>query len=148
MTTLPTNAETSDELDRLLSDFFKSQLKQPWPKAPLPASGASTEPSELAAARLTEVPSDKPAPAARRDNTARSRFTLAASVALVLGASLLLSNGYRPGVRPGVPPTNGGLKMLPKSEAMPGKGGVLDQIDKNKATKDNDGGFKPNVKFE
>src|SRR5262245_44668066 len=103
MNTTPTNTEPSDELDRLLSDFFKGELKKPWPKAPMPAASAS-EPSELAAARAAEAPRNTPATPAGRDNTARARFTLAASVALMLGTCWYMSNGFQPGTQPTATP--------------------------------------------
>ena len=54
MNTSPTNTEPSDELDRLLSDFFKGELKKPWPKAPVPpgAMASASEPSELLDQRI------------------------------------------------------------------------------------------------
>lgn len=72
-TTLP-----SDKLDDLLSDFFKSKLRQPWPAAP---TTHSAEPSALHAARRT----------ASQGN--RARVTLAASVAILFGACWYFSNG-------------------------------------------------------
>src|SRR5215213_8749196 len=119
MNTTPTHAESSEELDRLFSEFFKAQLKHPWPNAPVPASGAAkpAEPSELVTARTAETPRNAPAPA-RRDNSARARFTLAASVALMLGTCWYLSNGFQPGSRPGVGPNQGDAPgMLDKGGA-------------------------------
>jgi hypothetical protein len=130
MNTTPTTTET-DELDQLLSDFFKGELKKPWPKAPMPVA-AATEPSELAAARAAEAPRNQPTPASR-DNTARARFTLAASVALALGTCWFLSNGFQPGEGSGQPVVPGnGTKMLPDGGAQGGKGDALDQMNKNK----------------
>ncbi len=123
----------TDELDRLFSDFFKSQLKQPWPKAPVPAAGAPTsEPSELVTTRTADAPRN--APAKTRDNTARARFTLAASVALVLGTGWFLADGFEPvGRAPvGNASTTNSPGMLSGSEAKGTKGGVLDQMQKNK----------------
>jgi hypothetical protein len=135
MNTTPANAETADELDRLLSDFFKAELKTPWPKAPTPAA-AATEPSELAATRAAEAPRNVPTPTGR-DNTARARFTLAASVALMLGTCWYMSNGFAPGGHPGQPtPTPPGPGMLPDGGAQGGKGDALDQMNKNKAIDD------------
>lgn len=145
MNTIPTKPETHDELEKLFSDFFKAQLKHPWPNAPLPAAGASastpqrsqSEPSELVASRATETPRNAPTPS-RRDSNARARFTLAASVALAIGACWALSNGFQPGdrstgtdiVAPG---------MLPDSGAS-GEGHLpLNTIKENKA-KENNGG--------
>jgi hypothetical protein len=130
MSTTNTNP---DPLDQLFSDFFKAQLKQPWPKAPLAGGARTAEPSELAAARGTDAPRNEPAPAARgRDNTARARFTLAASVALALGATWFLSNGSETGPRGGTP-TQPGPGLLKNGDAKGTKGGVLDTIKENKA---------------
>ena len=117
MNTTNTKPEAPDELDKLFSDFFKSQLKHPWPNAPVPVAAA--QPS-TAAPRV-----------AARDHTSRARFTLAASVALALGACWALSSGFQPGERtngtPGVP------GLLPDSGAD-GKGsGTLQKMQENKA---------------
>ena len=94
------DAAPPDDLDRLLSDFFKSQLKRPWPNAPFTAPVA--QPSELAVSRPTEAPRNRPGPASR---DTRARLTLAASVALMLGTCWYLSSGFQPGERPTVAPT-------------------------------------------
>ncbi|MCI0701964.1 MAG: hypothetical protein L0241_12855 [Planctomycetia bacterium] len=132
MNATPPNTEALDELDRLFSDFFKAQLTKPWPKAPMPA--ATTEPSELVTARTTEAPRNQPTPvrATGRDNTARARFTLAASVALMIGTCWYFSNGFAPGERPTAPTPNPNGSFLPGSGAHGGD--ALDQINKNKAT--------------
>ena len=134
MNPTPTHAESSEELDRLFSEFFKAQLKQPWPNAPVPASGAAklAEPSELVTARTAETPRNAPAPA-RRDNSARARFTLAASVALMLGTCWYLSNGLAPGSRPVSTPNQGNVPgMLPGSGAHD-EDGVLPKVREIKA---------------
>ncbi len=133
------------DLDQLLSDFFKSQLKQPWPKAPVPVAHATVEPSELVATRTTESPRN--APAKFRDNTARARFTLAASVALLLGTGWLLTNGYEPGTRPaGCPtPAISGPGMLSGGSADGDKHLPLKKMGEDKA-KGNDGGIKIDLK--
>jgi hypothetical protein len=66
-----------DELDRLLSGFFRSQVPTRWPEAPKPWD--------------YEGPLVLPKPRVSRSNT-RSRLALAASVALLLGTGLALSN--------------------------------------------------------
>lgn len=116
-----------DDLDRLLSDFFKAQMKNPWPNAPL---AQTAEPSELAT--RTEAPRNEPAPV-RRDQTARAKFTLAASVALLLGTAFYMSDGYAPPARPNAQPaTNGAPSLFNGSEAKGTPGGVLDTIHKDK----------------
>jgi hypothetical protein len=93
------------KLDRALSDFFKSKMKQPWPAAPethrrMPAS----EPSLLVASRAANLEAPRNQPVAQsqsRDWSNKSRYTLAVSVALLLGTCWLLSSGSRPGERVG-----------------------------------------------
>jgi hypothetical protein len=134
MNALPTHPEAPDDLDRLFAEFFQGQVKKPWPKAPLPpASTAQAEPSELAAARAAEAPRNQPSPAAR-DNTARARFTLAASVALLLGTCWALSNGFQPGERPGQPtPAVPGSNLLQHGSADGNKFEPLKKIGEDKA---------------
>jgi hypothetical protein len=161
MNTLQTNAETSDELDQLFSDFFKGQLKQPWPNAPVPSSGASastgakasSEPSGLVASRAADSPRNTtPAPHARgRDSTARARFTLAASVALMLGTCWYLSNGYQPGTRSEqIVPTPGPPTLLQNGGASGTDDLRLKKIeeDKAKGILDNGGTKMDAGKFE
>jgi len=142
MNTLPTT-EPPDDLDRLLSDFFKAQLKRPWPGAPFPSATAqSAEPSGLAAARAAEAP-------ARRDTAARARVTLAASAALMFGVTLYLSDGFQPGERPGsgTPPHAPGMRMLPGGLNDGSTHPPLQKIEENKAR--GNGGDKIDVdKFE
>ena len=139
MTTTPPHLEAPDELDRLFSDFFKAQLTKPWPKAPQPGAPATNVPSELVAVRTADTPHNDAAPV-QRDNTARARFTLVASVALMLGTSLLLSYGFSPGNRPVGTPTNGGSNVMPD---LRGEGKEsLDNIKKIRATEPKPERFK------
>ena len=112
--------EAPDDLDRMFSDFFKAQLKQPWPNAPLPPA-AKPEPHRSAFAEVLGFLTKN-----------RPQLTLAASVALALGAGLLLSNQFQPGDRPGRGPAPSGPSLFDGSDAD-GNKGVLPQIDKNKA---------------
>lgn len=73
-----------DGLDRLLSDFYRHEMPRPWPGPP----AATAEPS--AAVRR------------RADSGRRSRYTIAASVALLLGLGAYLSS-----VTPNGPATQG-----------------------------------------
>lgn len=87
-----------DRVDDLLSGFYKSKLPSPWPAAP-----AFAEPA-------------KPRMAAPSN---RARYTLAASVAFLLGTCWYLSNGSRtervPSQTPGNPGIlNDGSAKMPK----------------------------------
>lgn len=66
-------APPADELESLLRSYFRAEMPDPWPAPPLVAAAAS-------------------APAAPRDGRGpqRSRLALAASVALLIGGSMLL----------------------------------------------------------
>lgn len=66
-----------DALDRAFADFFRAELPQPWPAAP-------ATPAARPAARPV-VP----------DGSTRARWTLAASVALLVGSCWLLAGGPR-----------------------------------------------------
>ena len=71
-----------DDLDKLLSDFFRSEVPDPWPVMKSP--GRPT-------LRLAAAPAPDPVqPAPRRWTLFRSRFALAATVALCLMGTLLL----------------------------------------------------------
>lgn len=93
---------TSDDfLDGALSDFFKSQMRQPWPAAPV-WSGAS-EPSGLLASRTAAAQTTLEHPrnlsrthGSSRDPVSKSRSTLAVSVVLLLGSCWLLTNSLHP----------------------------------------------------
>jgi hypothetical protein len=118
-----------DKLDELLSDFFKAKLPHPWPAAPVPTPA---EPSGLVAARTLPANAD-------RGN--RARMTLAASVALLLGACWFLSGEGQPGPRAATRP-GGGPSVLEQGTAkMPA---AFDKVraDKAKKTDDSMKGFK------
>lgn len=118
-----------DDLDRLLSDFFKAQMKNPWPNAPV---AQTAEPSEHAT--RPAAPQNEPAPVARRDQTARAKFTLAASVALLLGTAFYMSDGYAPTAQPvAKPAATGAPSLFNGSDAKAPQGGILDTISKDKA---------------
>lgn len=82
----PWRGRPGDELDGLLSAFFQSELPRAWPEL------------ELTAAPPTlPVPSRRPA---GRPPVWRSRFALAASLALLLGGVGLLSGKFPEVVTP------------------------------------------------
>src|SRR4051794_13396327 len=117
------NANPSpDGLDRLLGDFFKSQMKQPWPPAPTPVQ---SEPSSLIAARTTP-------PLNVGDHGTRARWTLGVAVALLLATCWVLSSDRQPTARtPGSKPANNGTFNLDNGSAGPTV--PLEHIKKDKA---------------
>jgi hypothetical protein len=100
-------SEPPDSIDRLLSDYFKAQLKRPWPTAP---HVPSAEPSSIGAGRSPVAATLTNRTGVGVDNS-RARYTLAASVALLLGTCWYFSSGFQSANR--IDPTN------------PSRGGVL-----------------------
>lgn len=78
-----------DDLDRAFADFFEAQMPRSWPSAPSVAPAGPARPAA--------------------DPSRRARWTLAASVALVLGAGWFLSSGSPPGGRPAARPGPAGV---------------------------------------
>ena len=76
----PRRGQPGDGLDRLLSDFFRSEMPDPWPEPELPEEQ-----------HTLSLPA-RPAP--HRRGLLRSRFALAASIALLVGGSWLLSGTF------------------------------------------------------
>lgn len=71
----PGQPAESDEIDRLFAAYFQHQMPKPWPAfRPVPSAG----------------------PARTAGAAGRSRATLAASAAALLGLGLVLSSGPRP----------------------------------------------------
>jgi hypothetical protein len=103
MTNHPTSDERPERVDRLLGDYFKAQLPTKWPAAPRP---------------------DRARPATTRTSpAARSRWALAASVAVLVGGCWYLSGHSGAGKR-GVG-LEGGTATHPKE--------VLKDLEKPKA---------------
>lgn len=127
-----------DALDSLLSDFFKGQMKKPWPAAPAAANAAS-EPSVLAAARARQ-PGAEPNPVAARDPGGRARYTLAASVAILLGTCWTLSNGFQAD-RPAGPNGRPGIDLNRGSAS--GTNGFHGEVKKAADPRVEDNGFAP-----
>lgn len=122
-----------DELDELLSDYFKAKLPHPWPAAPVPPA-AVAEPASVVAARSAPVTAD---------SGRRARLTLAASVALLLGTCWFLSGDGQPGRRAATRPAPGEPNVINQGTAkMPE---VFDKArgDKAKNTTDPMKGFQP-----
>jgi hypothetical protein len=136
----------SDDLDQLLGAFFKAQLPHAWPSAP--ATTSVNEPASLVAARAeaAESPRHQPAAANRDPGGRKARYTLAASVAILLGTCWTLSNGLQSGTRPanGSPNGTNSRDVLGPSSAKTPKeitdvlhppvappGGKIDMLDKS-----------------
>jgi hypothetical protein len=139
------NSPVEDNLDRLLSGYFKSKMKQPWPAAPAtPARLPVSEPSVLVASRsvantTVETPRNQPASAGTsHDGGGKSRFTLAVSVVVLLGTCWALSNGFQPGDRV-EPSGNNALKLNVFPEAGANDPAALKEIRKDKAEQGNPG---------
>lgn len=130
---------SDDSLDAMFSAFFKAQVKHPWPAAPTP--NTHSEPSSRAAARSAQVdaPRNQPA-AAARDSGNKSRYTLAASVALLLGATWTLSSGFQSADRPapGGSPNGPAVNLKPLTASDPD---ALKELRKEKALNGNNDGF-------
>jgi hypothetical protein len=78
-----------DKLDRMLTDYFRSELPRPWPASPRPSS-------------------PRPAVAFRAGGLSHSRLVLAASIAsLLLGGWLLTGKLSSGPVGPGLAPQDG-----------------------------------------
>jgi hypothetical protein len=81
----PSPLNPGDDLDGLLRAFFRGQMPHPWPSPRM--------------ARLHGTRSERPPSSGRGRN--RSRWALAASVALLLLGSLFLSGRIAPSSKPG-----------------------------------------------
>ena len=80
----------ADETESLFAEYLKAQVPHPWPAC---RALARSEPAELSG---TPGRSDR-----------RSRLTLAASIAILLGGGLALSTGPRPEPAPDQSPAAG-----------------------------------------
>ena len=103
-TRIPNRPE--DEIDRLFTAYFRAEMPARWPNAPRP--WAQTV---------------QPASSAPADPTRKSRWALAASVALLIGSCWYLSGHVTDGkAKPGFNPEGGAadvnhLKHLSKDKA-------------------------------
>jgi hypothetical protein len=73
-----------DDLDGLLRDFFRGQMPKSWPPSPVPVARTM----------------NSPRPMTQRNSLTRSRWALAASVALLLLGSLLLPSRFSQDAKP------------------------------------------------
>jgi hypothetical protein len=92
----PPPMQPGDDLDGLLRKFFRRQLPNPWPPPRL----------------LSDVSSCQRRPA-NGQNLMRSRWTLAASVALLLFGSWLLPNRFTTDARTGPGPNGPMITNIP-----------------------------------
>jgi hypothetical protein len=92
-TTEKTSEDCPDDLDRVLTAYFRSEVPSPWPSLPTP--GAS-----------------QPAAPARSHRMSQSRLMLAASIAALLFGSWLLT-----GLRLG--PANSGVSLQEGAAKVP-----------------------------
>ena len=119
-------SEPLDALEGLLADYFKSQLNEPWPSAP---ASPRAEASGLVATRAIPLARE---PLPHRDNNSRARLTLAASVAILLGACWYFSSGFDSADRtvPGHPSRGGVL-----GDAGASKPAALEELKHDNAIK-------------
>ena len=130
---------SDDSLDAMFSTFFKAQVKAPWPVAPAPS--VLSEPSSLAAARSAGVEAPRNEPVSTgRDAGNKSRYTLAASVALLLGTCWTLSSGFQSADRPAptAAPNGPSISYNPLTASDPD---ALTELRKEKALNGNNDGF-------
>ncbi|MCE9566183.1 MAG: hypothetical protein K8U57_29530 [Planctomycetes bacterium] len=135
---------SEESLDAMFSDFFKAKMQKPWPAAPATPTLRS-EPSSLAAARATQTPVEAPRNqpvAVNHDSSSKARYTLAASVALLIGTCWTLSNGFQPSERATPNGTPNSVNMNPITASDPD---ALKELRKENATKGNNknDGFVP-----
>lgn len=142
MNTLPSTPP--DALDRLLSDFFKGQMKRPWPAAPATSAGLNgkpvgiVEPASLLGARNATSRPELAHPrvvTASPEPGSRARLTLAASVAILLGSCWYLSNGPWAPASHSAPAAKSGPSANPFGEASADGNPIFEQHDRNKATR-------------
>jgi len=91
-TTEKTGEDRPDELDRLLTAYFRSEVPSPWPSLPTPGT---TQP--------TATPSNR--------RLTQSRLMLAASIAALLVGSWLVTGKHLGPANPGVPIHEGAAKV-------------------------------------
>jgi hypothetical protein len=141
-------------LDRVLSDFFRSRMKHPWPAAPTtPSWVPDSEPSTLAAARTTaataalESPRNQPAASSKRDSGGKSRMTLAVSALVLLGTCWGLSNSFQSTGGSGAPAASPSkvYGVFPESGAS--DPAVLKELRKDKAEHGPEGVSVPKIKL-
>lgn len=149
----PAQGNREVNLDRLLSDYFKSKMKQPWPAAPSTSARMPlAEPSVLAASRTpsdasVEAPRNHPVTAgSQRDNGNKSRYTLAVSVAVLIGTCWGLSNGFQPGERTGSG-GNAPVKLNVFQDAGASDPAALKELHKDKAENGNQGVAQPKIQL-
>lgn len=92
-----------DEIDRLFAAYFRAERPARWPAAPRPWANRA-----------------QPAAVPTGDPSTRSRWALAASVALLIGGYWYLSGQATDGrIRPGFNPDGGGADLSHIKKAAP-----------------------------
>jgi hypothetical protein len=125
--------EPSDDLDRLLSRYFKTQMPSPWPAAPVVQFH---EPASLLADRASTAAAlqQRPLAVIARDPGRRARYTLAVSIAMLFGTCWYISSGIEPGNRAAPHNSNPAMNLdinLNRGSAD-GKDGLPELIDKTR----------------
>jgi hypothetical protein len=121
-----------DDLDEALFAFFRSEMPRPWPQLQLPDGAPPSRPA------VRPAPAPSPRPWFRRP-----RFALAASVALLVAGSAVMSAALTPPAPSEKPSLDGaGRKAIEREmrQALPDDGDVgmkiesLDQIGNDPTT--------------
>ncbi len=105
---VPTSGQPGDEVDALLTAFYRKEMPAPWPAFRPPASRAGTAPLQAP----PPLPLRRPGPSlspARGLSFGRSRLALAASVALIVFGTWCV-----PGLLPGH-----GARLASDSKSVP-----------------------------
>jgi len=104
----PARGRSGDDLDGLLSAYFRAEMPDPWPAVVVPE----------------EAPELLPLPMPARRSLFRSRLALAASVALLLVGPWMLSDSFTKLDRGSTPSIDGGSasRLTTEIEALPGGG--------------------------
>jgi hypothetical protein len=84
----PEGARPGDELDGLLSAYFRAEMPNPWPAVAVPETSEGSK-----APVVLDLPAE-PAPQEPSWSLFRSRLALAASVALLIAGSFFLGGRF------------------------------------------------------
>jgi hypothetical protein len=125
----PPLPKPGDDLDGLLRAFFRSRMPHPWPALRLPRFRMASAPRPPSSGR----------------SLIRSRYALAASVALLLFGSLLLPGRLTPGSKPGQVPDAPMIGDLHEQQRMKREHKIKEHENKNKPALGADDDFEKDL---